>query len=124
MAGYPMMNPMQNPYLVQPQDNGIKWAQGIEGAKAYQLGPNSNAMLLDSENEGIFYIKTSDNIGMCNLRIFQYKEITSVPNEHQQEDMTQYVRKDELDEIIKSYLGGTSNEQSVSTTKQKSLITK
>lgn len=105
-----------NPYLprINPQpQNGIKWVQGIEGAKAWQLAPNSNDILLDSENEGIFYIKISDGAGMCNLRRFKYEEITdtpAVPN------LSEYVRKDELEAIINSMLGG-SNEQTVSTTK-------
>ena len=122
------MNPYLNPNLFNPNpqpQNGIQWVQGIEGAKAYQLSPNSNAQLLDSENEGIFYIKTSDNIGMCNLRVFQYQEITSQPPKQVEQDMSEYVRKDELENLIKSYIGGTSNEQSVSTAKsgRKSLIT-
>ena len=59
----PMMPNMVNPYMNQrnPQyyqqpNNGINWVQGIEGGKAYQLPPNSNAVLMDSENDGIFYI--------------------------------------------------------------------
>lgn len=120
-------NPYFNP-TPQP-DTGIKWAQGVEGAKAYQLAPNSNVMLLDSDNEGIFYIKTSDNIGMCNLRVFQYQEITTPPT-HTDTNLNEYVRKDELEALLKSYLkleeheGGVMDEQSVSTTKQKSFITK
>ena len=56
----------------QPQKNGINWVQGVEGAKAFQLMPNSNTVLMDSENDGIFYIKVCDNIGMCSLRKFRY----------------------------------------------------
>ena len=66
-------NQMQ-PYRPQTMNN-ITWVQGVEGAKAYQLSPNTNVQLMDSENDGIFYIKTSDNIGMCNLRVFKYEEI-------------------------------------------------
>ena len=50
--------------------NNVLWVQGIEGAKAWQLNPNSMAILLDSENKGKMYIKVSDNIGMCSLRVF------------------------------------------------------
>ena len=57
----------QNPYMMnrqyQPQqNNGIIWVQGVEGAKAYHLIPNSNTTLLDSDNDGLFYIKTSDSV--------------------------------------------------------------
>ena len=80
-------NSMQNPYMTQPyyanrnnplvqnQNNRIVWVNGIEGAKAYQIEPNSNILLLDSDIEGRMYIKTCDNIGMCNLRIFSYQEL-------------------------------------------------
>ena len=39
--------------------NNIVWVQGIEGAKAWQLTPNSMVILLDSEAEGKMYIKVS-----------------------------------------------------------------
>lgn len=100
---------MYNQY--QPQYNShssITWVQGVEGAKAFQLYPNSNALLMDSENDGIFYIKTADNIGMCNLRTFKYEEIQNVPKENQE-----YVTRAEFNELLKS-LGGLSNEQTVS----------
>ena len=96
-----------------PQQNEIKWVQGIEGAKAWQLAPNSNAILMDSENDGRFYIKVSDNVGMCNLRIFKYTEITEQDTK-QSVDMSEYVKKSELESLLNQMLGGT-NEQSVST---------
>ena len=123
------MNPMQNqnfqnPYLSrmspQPQ-NGINWVQGIEGAKAWYLQPNSNVMLLDSENDGVFYIKVSDNVGMCTLRTFTFTETTQVPQSSTapEIDLSEYVKKSELESLIKSMLGG-QNEQSVSAIKPKS----
>lgn len=117
-----------NPYMMNyqhQQTNGITWVQGIEGAKAYQLMPNSNTILLDSENDGIFYIKTSDNVGMCNLRIFRYEEINNKPTT--QIDTSQFVTRTELDEIIANLKGGKVDEQTISATKRnnskKSLIT-
>ena len=101
-----------------PQQNGITWVQGIEGAKAYQLMPSSNTILLDSENEGIFYIKTSDNVGMCNLRVFRYEEINTTPTP--QIDTSQFVTRKELEDIIASLKGDSVDEQPVSTTKSKS----
>jgi len=106
------MNNFQYPYnqmYQKPQTNGIVWVQGIEGAKAYQLVPNSNAILMDSENDGRFYIKVSDNVGMCNLRTFSYTEVTSTPVK--QVDMSEYVTRKELENALRSI----KNEQSVST---------
>lgn len=119
-----MMSMYPNPYLQSntPQShNGINWVQGIEGAKAYQLQPNSNAVMLDSENDGIFYIKVSDNVGMCTLRTFKFEEITSTPTTNI--DLSGYVRKDELESLINSMLGG-KNEQSISTVKPNKTLTK
>ena len=97
-------------------NNGIIWVQGIEGAKAYQLRPNSNAVLLDSESEGRFYIKTADNIGMCNLRVFDYTEVTNTPTPNI--DMSAYVTKEELKSILAQMGGMDNGEQSISATKR------
>ena len=123
-----MMNPtMTNPmfpqmnYNIPQPHNGIKWVQGIEGAKASQLSPNSNDIFLDSENEGIFYIKVSDNVGLCTLRKFRYEEITDTPTVNV--DMNGYVKKDELASLVRSIIKENRNEQSVSTVKSNKTIT-
>lgn len=96
--------------------NNIIWVQGIEGAKAWQLAPNSMAILLDSESEGKMYIKVTDNIGMGSLRIFNYVEEIAHPvqeNTNTNLDLSQYVKKDELSILIKELI---ANEQFISTT--------
>lgn len=95
--------------------NNIVWVQGIEGAKAWQLSPNSMVILLDSEVEGKMYIKVSDNIGMSSLRIFNYVEEIPSTNTvtNNSVDLSQYVKKDELKNLIKEIV---TNEQFVSTT--------
>lgn len=110
-----------NPYLNQTtiQNNGINWVQGIEGAKAWQMQPNSNVMLLDSENEGTFYIKTSDNVGMCSLRIFKYQEVTEQQKQANNVDLSEYVKRSELEALITSLMGGKKNEQSIQPTESK-----
>lgn len=104
------MNPYQqyNPYTARTmQSPGINWVQGIEGAKAWQLIPNSNVLLMDSENDNTFYIKISDNIGMCTLRIFKYTEVQDTPKASS--DMSQYITRDELMEILDSKMRGNNN---------------
>jgi hypothetical protein len=120
-GGYGSMNqsfPISNNFGSQQSfnnmNNGITWVQGIEGAKAYQLNPNSNVILLDSESDR-FYIKTSDNIGMCNLRVFDFTEVTNdiqngvVKQTQQEVDLSNYVTKDELQEVLKNMRGGKPN---------------
>lgn len=113
-----------NPYFdrsipqAQQPTGGIIWVQGIEGAKGWQMLPNTNVILLDSENEGVMYIKTCDNIGICTMRIFDFTERTSAPNS-QSGDLSEYVRKDELQDLVQSMIGGKDYEQSVSAVKSK-----
>lgn len=127
----PYQMPQSNMYMpkqVSPQNNGIIWVQGIEGAKAYQIPQNSNIILMDSEKNRM-YIKTSDNIGMCNLRIFDFTEVTETSQGHNsvatQPDLSQYVTRDELNNILEQLNGGKDNEQSVQPAKSnKSTSTK
>ena len=116
-----------NAVPVQSARQGIIWVNGEEGARAYAMAPNSNVMLLDAENEGRFYIKSADNIGMSSLRIFEYKEILDAQPVSQMHTQTQYhngpveyATKQELQELkdmINSLSlqarGGGRNEQSV-----------
>lgn len=66
--------PINNPFYNQPtfqnrmtNNNRIIWVKGIEEVMAFQMEPNSNGIFLDSDIQGRMYIKTCDNIGMCNL---------------------------------------------------------
>lgn len=87
----------------------IKWVQGLEGAKSYQLMPNSNVVLMDSENDGMFYIKSSDNVGMCKIRTFKYEEV--------QQKEKEYITRDELMEMLKEL----KNEQTLSRNESKQV---
>lgn len=89
----------------QVYQNNIIWVKGKENARSMQLPPNSTVILLDSE-VGKFYIKTTDDIGLGKIRVFSYIEepdndptntSSSTPNV----DLSNYVTKTELEEIIK-----------------------
>ena len=99
----------QNPYFYSSNVNDINWVNGIEEAKNWRMNPNTRVPLFDSENDGIFYIKVCDNIGMSTLRIFKFEEIKT----HFQQDtpdLSEYVKKSELESLITSMLGGSKNE--------------
>lgn len=126
-GGYSRPNPYTtlpnytNPYTAAANViSGINWVQGTEAAKAYQMTPNSNVVLFDSENDGLMYIKTCDAIGMCELKIFKIEEITKNENNPQKNvDMSEYVTKDELNEILSKMSGGADNGKSVVSTATK-----
>lgn len=125
---YPNVTPYVNPYANQQQtqaqnvNNTIVWVNGIEGAKGYQISPNSIVQLMDSENDGIFYIKVSDNIGMSTLRVFQYTEIEQNTTKNDTNvDLSEFVRKGELKALITSILTEeNTNEQTVQPVAKKS----
>lgn len=56
----------------QPPINGLVSVTGIEGAKAYQLPPNSAMPLFDA-NSDVLYLKTTDAAGYPTIREFEFK---------------------------------------------------
>ena len=78
--------------------NNLLWVQGIEGAKALMLPPNSRIICLDSEIENRAYIKISDELGATKLRKFELTEINDAGTTSN--DLSDYVRKDELQQLI------------------------
>ena len=119
-------------------NSGINWVSGEVGAKSYLVAPNSTVLLMDSDATR-FYLKSADNSGMPSLRIFEYKEVSNVPQNTLQSSQTaeinlnsKYVTRDEYDNLKRQYKdiidrldgmadstnkpksrrGGTGNEQS------------
>lgn len=61
------------PYAT-PRLNQYAFVNGIEGAKSYQVLPNQMMMLMDNDNP-IFFMKQTDNIGKSTVRYFKFEEI-------------------------------------------------
>ena len=73
--------PQQQPQNAQPQQpqqvmmqSNIEYVNGIEGAKAFILPPNTQKLLLDSDNP-FFYIKTTDLQGKPTVKRFRYIDV-------------------------------------------------
>lgn len=90
--------PSYYPSFNQPQQS-ILWCQGIEGAKAYPVGAGNSVLLMDSDSHNM-YIKSADQAGVPSLRVFEYKEVTGKKDEAPKVDMSNYVTREELEEII------------------------
>lgn len=79
------MNP-SNPYMnnynaMQNQvGNNLIRVTGIEGAKAYQMQPNSTVALFDI-SEDIMYIKSTDGAGFPTIRTFGFAPIEQPTNQ-------------------------------------------
>ena len=105
---------------IQPQPNqntqnissNMIWVQSEAAAKSYPVAPGQTVQLMDSEAEGIMYIKSVDPSGMpLPLRTFQYSEKISQNSEPKKEVEAvggeEYVSKTEFNnykEDMKRYL--------------------
>ena len=67
---------MYQPY--QQPINNLTRVTGIEGARMYQMPPNSTVALFDG-GEDIFYVKSTDGAGFPTIRAFRFEEIQQQP---------------------------------------------
>lgn len=104
-SGYPTMQNMQNQIMNQPpQVNNILQVMGPESARAFKIGPDSQVILMDS-NEPIFYIKVSDSSGYSKTKAFKFEEISfdtlEKQNNNSQKSNENYITKEDFDEYKK-----------------------
>lgn len=93
----------------QQVNQGLLWVSGEIGAKSYLVAPNSTVLLMDSDAQR-FYLKSADNAGMPNLRVFEYTEITNIPQNVPQalntdlKDLdSKYVKREEYEGLKSQY---------------------
>lgn len=72
-APQPQPNWYYQPTRTQPV-SGLVGVTGIEGAKAYQLPPNSKMPLFDNDAD-ILYLKTTDSAGYPTIKAFKFEPI-------------------------------------------------
>lgn len=58
---------------VTPATNDMIWVQGLAGAKAYLVAPNTTVTLWDSERKTL-YLKSCDSAGVPSMKILNYTE--------------------------------------------------
>lgn len=106
---YQLQQPQNQPQF-QSQTNGrIIWVQGEAGAKSYFVAPGEAVVLFDSEKP-VFYVKSTDPSGMPQpLKVYDFSEHKFVENQQiTQPDLSQYVKKDELEKYLNELLGGST----------------
>lgn len=83
------------------QGKQLTRVNGIEGAKEFQMGPNSCEALFDA-NENYMYIKTTDQQGFPSLRVFWFEECSEEIPQHMPmmpQQNQQFVTRQEFDEL-------------------------
>lgn len=69
--------------------NTLTRVTGMEGARLYQMPPNSTVALFDG-NDDLFYVKSTDGAGFPTIRTFRFEEVA------QPQAQPQYVTHDEF----------------------------
>lgn len=97
---YPMnFQPYNSPYGQYMQQSLVR-VNGIEGAKAYQMGANSVVALFDS-NEDLMFVKSTDGAGFPMIRTFKFEEVTGQEKQIEQND---FVSRKEMEEYGKQLI--------------------
>jgi hypothetical protein len=91
MYGQPQYQPQQ----ANPVKSDIIWVNGLAGANAYQMMPNSSASLFD-KNENLVYIKSTDGAGFATVKTYQLIEKVE-PDVIE----TVYITKNEYTDLVK-----------------------
>ena len=101
----PYTQPAQNPYMdrlaqmqppPQPRDGLIR-VTGMEGARAYQMLPNSAVALFDG-GQDVFYVKTTDGAGFPTIRAYSFQA--------QAMGASDYVTRAEFDQLKEMIVHG------------------
>ena len=118
---YASLIPPQNQYYNQQMTNqqfqpqqetrNLIRVNGIGGAKAYQMYPDSTVALFDS-NEDIMYIKSTDGAGFPSIRSFRFEEIKA---DTQTKPSVDYISREEFEEFKKELMN--NDKQSISRSK-------
>lgn len=89
---HPQYGGYGQPYGGQTPVHGFIYVNGLEGARAYQMPPNSEMPLFDSNRDGVMYVKQTDGAG--------YATITEVECTRKDEpEQASFVTRDDLDQM-------------------------
>lgn len=91
---------MQMASQPQPVRDGLIRVTGMDGARAYQMPPNSAVALFDGSQD-VFYVKTTDGAGFPTIRAYAF-----APVQDQSQPQADYVTRAEFDELKEMIVHG------------------
>ena len=101
------LNQLQQPMqTMQPPRDGLIRVTGMDGAKAYQLPPNSAVALFDG-GQDVFYVKTTDGAGFPTIKAYAFAPM----QETAPQPTPEYVTRQEFDQLKEAILGGKQSVQ-------------
>lgn len=108
---FQMAQPYQRP-ITQPENTLIR-VTGLEGARAYQMAPNSTVALFDG-GEDIMYIKSTDGAGFPTIKVFRFEPVRESEPMQAQGDYVSRIEFEDYKRGVEEYV-----KQLVSETKPK-----
>lgn len=98
----PYQMPGSNPYQAMlTGGQQLTRVTGLDGAKAYQMGPNSTAALFDNDQDRM-YIKITDGAGFPTIRVFDFSEVD--PAAEARAQAPDYITRKEMEEYVKQFV--------------------
>lgn len=88
------------------QPLSLVYVNGIAGANAYNIPPNSMVALFD-QNSDIMYIKSSDGAGYSSVKAYTFTEM-----QNNQQPVGNYVTQEEFNQFKQEILNGKQSVQS------------
>lgn len=101
-----------------PQPLELIRVTGMEGAKAYQMPPNSVVPLFDANND-IMYIKSTDGAGFPSIRAFSFEPMDTP---HQSDNTADFVKRSEFDALVAEVKGLMDGKQPVPAKQQQQSV--
>lgn len=96
-----------NPYQIPNTIGDIVWVTSKEEIKNIQVAPNKQKVFfLRDADKAIFYVLSSNEIGMTTLATYNFSEVIETKPEDK------FVTKEEFKKLLDA-LGGTKNVESV-----------
>lgn len=92
--------PQVQAYPPQQPQQGLIQVNGLEGARAYPLGPNSSVPLFDA-NSDVMYVKRTDAGGYPTIQAY-----TFAPVQDAQQQQPEYVTRQEFNELKEMIANG------------------
>ena len=97
---FPSVLPTVQPPMPTLAPTQLVKVTGMDGAKAFQMAPNSSVALFN-DSEDIFYVKTTDGAGFPTIRAFRFE-----PYDEPTTKVEQYVTLDEFNKFKEEILNG------------------
>lgn len=90
----------QPSFSIPTQSTQLIKVSGMDGAKAYQMAPNSSVALFH-ESEDLLYVKSTDGAGFPTIRVFRFE-----PYDEPVIEPVKYVTLEEFNRFKEEVLNG------------------